>query len=239
MSAPAPNQPSATEPPKSLSLLTELRGGGSEAASSDAVPAIPSRRLKIPPQTLVVGLVVIVSIAAIYGMRKRGMNSGFTFQTPKIDFDTKQVSLDAAHQARILKDLAASAHIPKTTADHLDKNPFQLEGAPALEAGDDGSAARLADERRRAESAKEREEQIQQALGTLELNGVMGGPIPLARISGRTVKVGDTVADVFIVAQVHDRSVDLLADGKIFTIAMPEGIQSKDPRRGGGASPRR
>lgn len=242
MTSPTPNNPipvPSPEPSGGLSLLSEMRGGGGEAGAAESTPPGPSRRLKVPQQTVVVGLVVLVSIAAIYGMRKRGMNSGFTFQTPKIEYDAKRVSLDAAQQAKILRDLAASAHLPKAASDHLDKNPFQLEGQPVVEATDDGSAARLAEERRRAQSAKEREERIQQALGTLELNGVMGGPIPLARIGGRTVKVGDTVAEVFIVAQVHDRSVDLLADGKIFTIAMPEGIQSKDPRRGGGGSPRR
>lgn len=166
------------------------------------------------------------------------MSSGSTFQTPKIDYDAKRVSLDAQQQAKILRELAASAHMPKAALDHLEKNPFQLEGAAPATAAvvDDGSAA---DERRRAELAKQREEQIQTTLGSLELNGVMGGPVPLARVSGRTVKVGDTIEDIFIVAQVHDRAVDLLADGKIYTLSMPEGMQTKEPKRRGGASPKR
>jgi hypothetical protein len=102
-----------------------------------------------------------------------------------------------------------------------------------------------AEARRLAEMARRDREQralgITQALEGVVLHGVMAGRIPLARVNGETVQVGDRVAEFFTVAAIHGRSIDLEADGQVYSVEMADNSprpHSLDPRAGGGRNPR-
>ena len=224
------------------SLLSELRGGGA-AAAHDHVIAAPPRR--ISAQVFIIALVLTTSAAALYLMRRQGMGAGMTFQQVKIDQDLGDLARPAdPKQTRILADLALSGAPPASHSEDLDKNPFVLAAAP--EPGDLlPMSDPEAEARRRAEMARREREQralgITQALEGVVLHGVMAGRVPLARVNGETVQVGDRVGEYFTVAAIHGRSIDLEADGQVYSVEMTDATprpNSLDPRAGGGRNPR-
>jgi len=63
-------------------------------------------------------------------------------------------------------------------------------------------------------------------LASLTLQGVLGGTIPVARVSGETVRVGDTLSEIFTVKLITGRTVTLETDGKEFQLTMEEPKQN-------------
>jgi hypothetical protein len=224
------------------SLLTEMRGGGG-AGGPDGVISAPPRR--ISAQLFVIVLVLVVSAAALYLMRRQGMGAGMTFQQVKIDQELGELARPAdPKHTRILADLALSGAPPAVFTEDLDKNPFVLDAAPSAEdvmplADPDDEARRLAELTKR--NREQRDLAIAQALEGIQLHGVMAGRVPLARVNGETVQVGDRIGEYFTVAAIHGRSIDLEADGRVYAVEMSDGSprpHSLDPRGGGDRNPR-
>jgi hypothetical protein len=93
----------------------------------------------------------------------------------------------------------------------LDKNPQDTGTTTAfLDPG------KVAAERRRVE--------IQEWLGRLNVESVMHGRVPIAKISGKLYRVGDALGgkedNLFTVARIQDRSVYLSVDQKEFELSM-------------------
>ncbi len=208
-------------------FLAELRSGAPESEFS--VPAGPVRRRRFSVQSLIVGAVVVASIGLLYVMRLTGMGSGMTFETVKIDYQLDGPhGVNAAEQRRILADLERSGTPMQIPAEKLDKNPFELRldvavtpttSVPAREAPDQRAIERMMAELEREKRAA-RDAAISEALARLELHGVMLGRVPLARINGATVRPGDPVANVFVVRAIHNRTVELSVDGRVFALTM-------------------
>lgn len=202
-------------------LLATLRGSDTGPAES-ALSAKPKR---FSSHNTVTALVLAVSAIMLYGMRQAGMRSGMTFREVKIEYQREEVSpAMLAAQRRILEDLAKSERPAQIPADKLAKNPFELAtAAPATAATPDQS---LAEAQRQAELARqaraEQLEKVQSTLATLHLKSVMEGRVPLARINDQTVRVGDTVADLFKVTKIDGRSVELTADGQVYLLEISE-----------------
>lgn len=220
-SRPAPiTRPGEPEPGKSGNLLAELRGGV-EPGGGDAVPPPPRPRRRISPSNVIFGTVIAVSVGALYAMRLYGMSSGLTFATVPIDYELGGPSDRVrAEQARILRDLARSTEPLRVVHERLNKNPFTLDTEIQAVVGP-GSLGPTPDELA-ALAARSRDEKVAQTLQTLKLNGVMLGRIPLARINDATYREGDTIADCFVIKAIHERSVDLEVDGKVFALSMTE-----------------
>src|SRR5262245_12500893 len=73
-------------------ILSDLSAGGDagvSAADLGPLSARPVRRISI--QTLVVALVLVVSAAALYTMRRQGMGVGMKFKTPAMAPDIDKV----------------------------------------------------------------------------------------------------------------------------------------------------
>jgi hypothetical protein len=217
-----PNAPAGggePAPGAASGLMADLRGSGSAGdpapGAEGAVITPAKRKPKMNIQTLVTALMIVASGASLFMMRKQGTRAGVKFQNVKIDLETDKTPRLSNEQQKILSQLAQGAAGPATPAEHLEKNPFKLEGETTVIAGTDQPTTAV------------REEEIRRGLAGLEVNAVMDGPVPVARIGTQLVKVGDTVADLFTVADIRDRSVDLSVDGRTFTISMPE-------TRGGG-----
>jgi len=75
-------------------------------------------------------------------------------------------------------------------------------------------------EARRLAELQARLAKVQSEFNKLELNSVLGGSMPIARISGEAVRVGDKIGDYFTVVAIHGRSVELSAEGEIYTLFM-------------------
>ncbi len=204
-------------------LLAELRAG--EALGGEAPPPPPPRaRRRLKTQNIVIGAVIVLSIGVLYAMRLYGMGAGISFATVPIDYqiDGKSARL-TAEQRRILQELQLSGEPIRLAMSHIRKNPFQLNTKESSVLGPDiGELDPNADDAD-LERQEALERQIAQAMGNLTLNSVMRGRIPIARINGKIVKIGDTVEGVFTVKAIHDREVELEAPGgKVFAISMGE-----------------
>jgi hypothetical protein len=209
--------------------LTELRGnaGPGAIATSGSSPAARLRSV-LGSQALVVILVVAVSVGSLVFMRKHGTGANQSIKAVKIEYEPPKSSIPLEEQQQILQTLAASLQPSQAAATKLEKEPFYLKvtetaavAAPTKAAPVDNSAAI-------------REAEIKGALANVTLNAVMDGPVPVARMNGRTVKVGDTVSELFVIAQIHDRAVDLMDEqGRTYTISM-----SDTGAGGNGPSPR-
>jgi len=243
----ASKQP-ANEPEKesTSSILSDLKGTG--ANESPAMPDLggvnpssPKSKYKVHSQTLVISLVLVASGAALYTMRKKGMEGGVNFNPPKIIYDMDKTSQGGTDvdQRRVLSDLARSQSPPNVLLDKIQKNPFQLDAASGVpQAGaslDPADAARTRDR----QAAEQRETQIRTALASVEVGAIMAGNVPLARINGKIVREGEVVADIFMVKEIHDRSVDLEVDGKIHTVNMSESTGGGGPKPRPPMAPRR
>jgi hypothetical protein len=223
---PAPPDTAAT-----AGILADLRAGGAAGgeageggpALGDLSAAKPKRRISI--QTLVLVGVLATSSGLLYVMRMRGKNAGVHFdKMPSIAVEIEKIrKTDSASERRIFQDLADVSRQQETELERLRKNPFRLdapEGAMHAMPGTDPAAVRLAEIRERFKGIK--------------LNSVMQGRVPVAIINERMVRVGDLVEEYFLVAQIHDRSVDLIADGRTYSLNM-----SDAPAPGGGRPPQR
>lgn len=218
----ADSQGEDTPAGQSGSLLADLRGSGAVEGPSDA-PALPGRvRRPFPTQHLVTLLVVVAGGGALVAMRQYGMGAGMKFdKAAKVDFVETVSMKRTPEQERILTDLQRGVTAAPPQAADIQKNPFKLvQGqAPAIEAvGPDPDA----DAKRTAEERKRRESEINSALAAVTLNGVMGGAVPLARVNGEIVRVGDKVSNLFIVAAIQGRSILLTADGQAFIVEMSQ-----------------
>jgi hypothetical protein len=215
-------------PEQSNDTLAEFRGGvaGGAIVPQDGAAARLSKLLG--SQIMVVVLVLVVSVASLLFMRRQGMGTGMSFQPIKIEYQPEGGrGMTSVEHARILKELAASSAPISISTDQVKKNPFTLAEGPPTESP-------VKAQNPKADPVGIREEEIRNALANIVLNGVMDGPVPLARVNGRTVRVGDMVSEMFLVGQIHDRAVDLIADNKTYTVSMSDGPSgSGGPGRGG------
>lgn len=228
--------PSSTPEPEregAASILSDLKGTGDGPAVADlggVNPTSAKSKLKVHSQTLVIALVLAASGAALYTMRKQGMGAGVNFNPPKIDYQVDKVKRTAsdAQQQRVLEDLARSQSPPQVPAEKIQKNPFQLDSTGGVTKP---STAMVDPDAQSRNLAQQRQQQLTSALTSIEVNAIMAGPVPLARINGKIVREGDSVGEFFTVRVIHDRSVELEADGKVFAVSMSESA-------GGGGRPR-
>jgi len=218
---PAPSESAGTS-----AILADLRASSdSSQPLGDLGPlsARPKRRLST--QTLVLALVLTASAASLYVMRKKGMGAGMKFHTKEMATEIDKVNGQTnASEQRILAELAKSSLPAQSQTEPLQKNPFLLD-TPAAETPGPAAPAR--------DTNAERLAAIREKLGNIRLNSVMDGPHPIARINDRLVSVGDIIDDVFLVAQIHDRSVDFIADGRTYTLNMGEASGNPMARRPG------
>jgi len=188
----------------------------------------------------VIALVLAASGAALYMMRKQGMGAGNQVLPAQDRLQRGQNvhAADDVHQQQVLSDLEKSQNPTQVPPDKIQKNPFQLDthGPTMTAMAGDQDAIKSA-------QAKElqalRQNQITTALASIEVNAIMEGDKPLARINGKDRARGRDGRRRLQGKGDHDRSVDLEADGKLFTVNMSENTAAASPacpRRGSKAS---
>ncbi|HZW08268.1 MAG TPA: hypothetical protein VFF69_00055 [Phycisphaerales bacterium] len=178
---------------------------------------------KRPRQLAVVMLLVVGAVVCIFAMRRFGLGALPAFGGAELDYKPAQAT-SAASAKQVLAELERSRKAVQVSAEHIKHDPFELAGVAPVEApvidpnAGAGEAARRAEEQRLA-----REKLLAQAFSGLQLQGMMQGATPVARINGALVKVGMTVGEHFTVAAIEGRGVTLTADGKEFVLTLDVG----------------
>lgn len=177
-------------------------------------------------------LVIVIGLAAgvLLGMRYLGMGPKVSLANIDIDyaFDTDTPAPSRDH-TRILSDLQAGGKFRRVPLDMVQTNPFAWRSLAHQDTAPTGPDP--ADLNRK--QAEARKKAISDAAKLLVLNSVMGGRIPVARVSGELVKVGDRVGEYFTVQAIGGRSVDLETEGQVFTLTLGEPDEAKPGSKSG------
>jgi hypothetical protein len=211
-------------------LRMDMLGAGADTAGLE-----PPRRSIVASQNVLLLLVLAAAGGALFAMRSLGMGPRSSLadgpRLPQYDVD-KRPEIAYADHKKVIAELSVSRITGQVPADQVQRNPFAMAGvikveearAPqAMGESAEARAARLLAEQQQREAA-ERARAVQQALASITVNSVIvGGPVPVARINGELVRIGDTVADVLTVKDIHGRGVVLEADGKEYPKDMAMG----------------
>jgi hypothetical protein len=206
-------------------------------AEPDSVTGIPSvnkapaselhatSKSKVDNQIIIAGVVLLIGVGAVYGMRYLGMAAGLDENAVTIDYASSKPE-DAKRYLKVMSALDESSHVMQF-GEELDMpdHPFSMD-----EVADDEIAVipGMSEEERRAlqlerdyqNAAAARENEVMAELYSFDLQGVIGGKRPAARVSGQAVRVGMELGDFFTVVEITGRSVIVEADGKRYELAM-------------------
>lgn len=198
--------------------------------------APPSRR--ISTQIIALAGVLVLGGGMLYAMRLVGIGPLKDFATAKVpEYDMSQVGVNkTADHKRILDELTANYTKAQVPLDKVQRNPFRMpDGMSKVDEKAAAEDPALASETAKLRAAEARKQKIKSTLAGLELNGVLGGSNPVARISGEAVRVGDTVSEVFTVKAINSRSVELESeDGEVYTIDMHDDDMNATKKPGKG-----
>ncbi len=191
----------------------------------------PKRR--VPFQAVVLVALVVLSAGALYAMRRLGMGPLGAIAEVKIDYDYEKSRGSGADHRKLLADLSTSQVERQVPADKVQKNPFRMpELHPEIthevkteEPKEDPTFT----------ARKKREEEILAEYKSLKVHTVLSGAVPVARIGDDNVRVGDRVGQFFTVQAIGGRTVDLIVDGRIFTLSLDDevagGKRKSTPRK--------
>lgn len=188
---------------------------------------IPTRQRMSSSSALLLGGVLVAG-AAMVGMRKLGIGPGAAMG--RVQFDTKLVDtppLAMADHTVLLADLNASRVALQVPDDSVKHNPFVIahvlpEQEAAVDDSEGQAAARAAADLLK-QSAAQRRQALAEALKGLSLNSILEGATPIARISGKAVRVGDQVAGLFTVKSIKGRTVELAHEGTVYILELNRG----------------
>jgi len=219
--------------------LDTMAPGASEAAQSE-IPA-PARRGWRSTQSMALAVLLVAGGGIVYGMRQAGIGPLASFATSQMpDYDvTKAPGSKTADHQRILKDLAATNITGQVPADKVQKNPFLLADLlgtePVIPGEDTSAASERASQERIKRDAEAHRRMIDSELAGMKINGIMGadatGAQGVARLNGELYRVGEEVAQLFIVKSIRPRSVELEAMGEVFTVSLDAPADGKGPRK--------
>lgn len=175
----------------------------------------------VPTQIAVLGLLLVVSMAAILAMRHFGTRTANADQIKpaKVDYTLEGLSAAAAaEQQRIVADLKRSVSPRANEYGRLPRNPFTLTEVEvaAQDHPEDNGAEREAREHAEHEAA------VKAEVASVQLQAVMGGSRPIARVNGNFLKVGERIGQYLTIAAIHGRSIEVTADGQTYVIEMAE-----------------
>lgn len=194
-------------------------GSGAEGligVGEDTVGGAPASR--ISSGTLILLSVVVAAAGVLYLMRQFGLGSQLHLVEVNIDYPIDgDNSAELAKNQKVLDQLRDGAVVAQVPLKEVKKNPFELI---ADETQAEPTARPSAPIDREAYERQQRAMLIQSTLSSLKVNSVLGGSVPLARVSGETVRVGDTIGGLFVVTSIHGRTVELLVDGKTYLLTM-------------------
>lgn len=197
--------------------------GGGIGASAGGKPAG-----KFSGQVVIAGVVIVLAAGAIYTMRFVGLNAGFGGESVKIDytaqsgtpemnrrFESVMGQLDASMSAVQIADSAALPATPFTRPDNSEPADTMVFEEPTS-MSDLDRLSRLAEEERRVR-LEARAGLLKNELARLQVQGIIGGRVPVARINGQPVTIGAMLGP-FRVVTIERQSVLIEADGTTYEL---------------------
>ncbi len=210
---------------------------GENAAARPALPGMfdldngKKKRMRGPSQLVMLLIVGGVSAAALMAMRQLGLRSGMNVAGANEALGLKMVNVDsekAKTYQRIMEDLYRVQKPLDVALGEFVKSPFVLEqavGKIALEDPKADFSNILAEREKAAKMAR-----IQAELAKLVVQSVLGGRSPVARINGETVRVGDTVGEIFTVVSIEGLTVKVETEGKEYDLQFDQ-VNGSGPKK--------
>ena len=208
----------------------------SELSSGDSFSVGGSAPKKSNAGILLMVIVVVVAGGALYAMRHIGMTGLPEFgEEIKINYPLEQSDKKFEEDyEELLQDLRSADEVVQVPLTEVVMNPFTWKGeaATAAETPTERGPSERELEMTRVKDQRDRE--VGFTLTRLKFTGVMGRRVRSATINGQLVRVGDTVASYFRVAEIRDREIDLvalpfqhtLASGETVTITPDERVHT-------------
>lgn len=209
----------APDPGAPPALNTNASGGG----FFTNVEPEPKSRVTGP---VLLAIVVVTAAGVLLAMRQMGLGPSMSFLDVKIDYPLEGEGAKSKDHMRILTDLK-DTEVAQVPLEDIQMNPFEWKVRTTAEIAPQESGPDPAELSRR-----EAELRLTSALARLELNSVMAGRVPMARVSERLVRVGDTLEGMFKVTEITGRSVILTAGDRTFTLTLSDGSEEPPPRPG-------
>ncbi len=195
--------------------------GGLETSASGG------KQKNLPIQAIFLSLLVVAGAGVVILMRVMGLGAGFAFASVKTP-DFKDTSATDAH-IKLLEELQSSHVEAQVPPELVQKNPFKLVQETAADPGEaapvDNSTA-LADKR-----AKERKQQVMSSIMRMQIHTILGGSNPIARVNDETVRVGDTLDEIFTVKAIEARHIVLECDGQEYKVSMDDEMDKQGGKR--------
>lgn len=204
-----------TENQAGAPLLSDF--GAAEEIGTGSGRSNKSRRLAV------MLLIVVGASGGIFLMRQVGLGAASVIASIVVDYNPNEFTTGPGDPA-VLDELARSRMAVQVPAEVFEQDPFVLEGAaPAAEVVAAPVRTTITPEER---AKRKLEAQIVEATEQIEVQSVMGGPIPLARVNGKMVRMGDTMLDVLTVAAIDGRVVVFIGGDTYYAYSMGEpGVQ--------------
>ncbi|GAB5497091.1 MAG: hypothetical protein Phyf2KO_21710 [Phycisphaerales bacterium] len=174
-------------------------------------------------QYIIVGLVLAVSAGLLWFMRDQGLGVGFASgDEVKIEYevDENAAAEDHEKQQRLMHDLSLTDNPNQVPVEELNKNPFEMSILTNDDDETEVAQVEVREEPKGPTPEEIRARELQRTFDGLKLNTVLRGRVSLARIDGRTYRVGDVVESEFLLLSIDDRSVTLGADGKTYILEL-------------------
>jgi hypothetical protein len=211
--------------------LSPDSGNAGNLTGDVALPTSKPREYR-PTQPIVLGVLLAVSVGSIFAMRKMAgkaiVESG---NTQQVDYTHTIDPARSAQYDRIMSDLARLERPMQLDVDLAAAAAFgEKKHSSTVQAGDNET-----DGQKQTRERKRRQNELLTKANALVVQSVMGGRRPVARISGETFGVGDSVQD-FKIVSIEGRNVTLEADGFRFTLAMETAQQQRMPGTGKSSS---
>ena len=169
---------------------------------------------KLSQPMVVAGFVVMLAVGALGGMHVFGPRAATADDLPQYAASTHSAS-DAQRARDMIDALQRSSRPMQFTSTLVLASPFAepFVETKAVEKKVD-SEAEIAERQRR---------ELVRRFEKLELNSVLGGTNPVARINQSVYREGDLVDEVFTVVQITGRGVLLTADEQRFVLVPKSG----------------
>ena len=215
--------PNLPEPlPANSSAITSPNNDGAPQGQPIAMGK-PKNRLS--GQIACMIIIVAVSAATIFFMRQYGVKAGINFDTVTVEYQQPDESRARTYE-RIMNDLSRIQKPMEVALGEFGSSPFMLDKPVTRVNPADPNSASKTPEQIAAESEQRRLEQEREdmmlTLRNLKLQGVMGGHVPLARISDNTYRVGDVIFKTFTITKIEGRQVTVEARGEEFVLSMED-----------------
>lgn len=188
--------------------------GGANFGAGAFVEAAPKAR--VSAQTVILLVIAVVAGGLLFGMRSFGMGTTVDALTQvTIDYEPDQQAEALRKEAEeVIAELDRSQAPAQIPVAWIERNPFVLveteeEEVETAATTDQPDASAVA-------MARVREE-VTRAMDRIELGSIVGGRVPVARVNGEMLQIGDKVDGVLTIQAIEGRIVEFKGDdGRVF-----------------------